>query len=326
MNILISLPWAPTLTITPGRAGPHDVVVERRGSDWRKSGARKLAHFAGESYKVLRRARRFDAVVLATVGMEAFFAGAGRGLLCPRTRVVCADFLAPRGGRLVNWAQPGLRRVDAFACIRTGDVETLGRRFGVNPAKCHFVPFPVNDDVLGVDAPDGDYVYSGGFAHRDWPTLVRALLDLPYRAVLSTSAALDIPAADRDRIRVLPMQKPEEGRRLMAGAGVVALSFHETHLPSGPLVLLDALGMGKATVATNVNGTRDYVRDGETALLVPPGNAAALAAAIRVLMEDGARRRAMAAAAKQDVRTRFTTQRFLDGVIGLCEAGRPPGS
>jgi glycosyltransferase involved in cell wall biosynthesis len=53
-------------------------------------------------------------------------------------------------------------------------------------------------------------------------------------------------------------------------------------------VILTAYGLGRPVIASAVGGLSEYVREGETGLLVPPGDAPALADAIvRVLLEDG---------------------------------------
>jgi len=59
-----------------------------------------------------------------------------------------------------------------------------------------------------------------------------------------------------------------------------------------PNVLLEALASGPAVVASRVAGIPDVVADGENGLLVPPGDAAALASALERLAADpGLRRR-----------------------------------
>jgi len=53
-----------------------------------------------------------------------------------------------------------------------------------------------------------------------------------------------------------------------------------------PLALIEAAALGKAIVATDIDGVREVVRDGETGLLVPPGDPARLAGAVVRLLED----------------------------------------
>jgi glycosyltransferase involved in cell wall biosynthesis len=48
------------------------------------------------------------------------------------------------------------------------------------------------------------------------------------------------------------------------------------------------MAAGRPLVASDLPSSREVMRDGETALLVPPGDPAALAAALRRLLEDRA--------------------------------------
>jgi len=62
---------------------------------------------------------------------------------------------------------------------------------------------------------------------------------------------------------------------------------------------------GCAVVATSVGGNLEIVRDGETGLLVPPGNSTALAAAIDSLLESPALRKTLTERARSEAVTRF---------------------
>lgn len=56
---------------------------------------------------------------------------------------------------------------------------------------------------------------------------------------------------------------------------------------TGPLVAQEAMSVGRAVIGTRIGGYEDLIDDGETGLLVPPGDAEALAEAMRSLIEDG---------------------------------------
>jgi glycosyltransferase involved in cell wall biosynthesis len=65
-----------------------------------------------------------------------------------------------------------------------------------------------------------------------------------------------------------------------------------------PLSLLEYMALGRAIVATAVGGIPTVARDGEHAVLVPPGDAEALAGAVARLIGDPAARVRLGAAAK----------------------------
>ena len=64
------------------------------------------------------------------------------------------------------------------------------------------------------------------------------------------------------------------------------------------MVLTEALAAGTPVIASDIPGYRDVVRDGIEGLLTPPGDALALAEALRSLALDPAARARMAAAAR----------------------------
>jgi glycosyltransferase involved in cell wall biosynthesis len=59
------------------------------------------------------------------------------------------------------------------------------------------------------------------------------------------------------------------------------------------------MSKGKAIIATAVGGIVDIIADGETGLLVPPGDAVALAEAMKRLIDNGETRDRLGRAARE---------------------------
>lgn len=79
----------------------------------------------------------------------------------------------------------------------------------------------------------------------------------------------------------------------------------------------------RPVVATAAGGVPEIIEDGHTGLLVPPDDAAALARAIRPLLDDPARADALAAAGSEHARRTFGVERMIAGVTAaLTEATR----
>jgi len=71
-------------------------------------------------------------------------------------------------------------------------------------------------------------------------------------------------------------------------------------------VIVEGMLARRPVIATRGGGAVEIVRDGETGLLVPPGDVQALVAAIRHLLEHPDLARRLAEAAYRDARLRFS--------------------
>jgi len=95
--------------------------------------------------------------------------------------------------------------------------------------------------------------------------------------------------------------------RLIASADVVVAPFRGTRNVSDiPLVVLEAMSIGKPVVASRIGGITEAVRHGENGVLVEPGRADELADAIVGLLNDPNLRKEMSERASSFVRHRFS--------------------
>lgn len=92
-------------------------------------------------------------------------------------------------------------------------------------------------------------------------------------------------------------------------------------------VLVEAGLLAKPVVASRVGGIPEVVLDGETGILVPPEDAAALADALLKLLGDPGLRVSLGSAARSRALLRFTARRHIEGVEAvyaeLLEDGVP---
>ncbi len=92
-------------------------------------------------------------------------------------------------------------------------------------------------------------------------------------------------------------------------------------------VLIEAMAAGKPVVAVNAGGVPEIVVDGETGILVPPGNHQQMAAALALLLRQPQRRQTMGHAARLRVAQRFTIDRQVRSIAAIYDrvlAGIPP--
>jgi glycosyltransferase involved in cell wall biosynthesis len=87
-----------------------------------------------------------------------------------------------------------------------------------------------------------------------------------------------------------------------------------------PLVLGEAMAAGLPVITTGVGSNAETVRQGETGLIVAPGDEEALAEALRTLVDDAGLRRRMGRAAREDARGRMQAARNAARTIELLEA------
>ena len=108
----------------------------------------------------------------------------------------------------------------------------------------------------------------------------------------------------RDRIEFRPWENQQSlferiGRAKVAVHPLAGRGSREWRLFTCPLKVLECMALGTPVVATDLPALREVIVDGITGRLVTPGDAKALAAGVRELLEDPARAEQLAAAARE---------------------------
>jgi glycosyltransferase involved in cell wall biosynthesis len=98
----------------------------------------------------------------------------------------------------------------------------------------------------------------------------------------------------------------------LAGADVVAVPSRQEGLG---VAALEAMAAGRALVVSKVGGLAEAVVDGESGLVVPPDDAAALAAALTRLVTDATLRTRLAAAGQVRALSRYSIAAMAEGTL-----------
>ena len=209
--------------------------------------------------------------------------------------------------------------------------ESLVDRMGV-PAEC-VVVVPAGVDVPDVQRLVGvlepDHVPSVGTAGP-----LEAVKGLPY----FLNAAQKVLAAGRDAEFLMAGAGPEENnlRRL---AGELGIRDRVTFLPNRPdfsgalaamdvfclpslqqglgTIMLEAMSLARPVIASAVGGVCSVLRDGETGMVVPPEDSAALAGRMLSLLDDPVAARAIGEAGRRDVLARFGTATMVERTVSV---------
>lgn len=126
-----------------------------------------------------------------------------------------------------------------------------------------------------------------------------------------------------DRVFLLGDIDDAEVPALMAAAELFCLPSTERAEAFG-VAMLEAMAMGRPAVCARIpgSGVPWLNRHGETGLVVPPGDAAAMAAAIGELLADPARARQLGAAARARYEADFRAEQMVDATLALYRSLR----
>ncbi len=199
-----------------------------------------------------------------------------------------ASFRAGMSRRRAVALRLALRRADAVLSVSAASRAALEGAFGIGAIEVVPNAAPPVAPQLGARRRDGAgaAVFFGGFANpvKGGAEMLAAMRLLPAgEPPLLLAGPGDLPEDGRELLarrpgdRWLGWIEGEERERLLQSASIFVLASTSEGLP---MALLEAMSRGLAIVATEVGGVPDVVGDGVEALLVAPGEPAALAAAL----------------------------------------------
>ena len=229
-------------------------------------------------------------------------------------------FAAHQGlaGRLYLWAERLMRPLTTLAICVSENERALGLSARTCSAQKTAVVYNAVETTPVVErqeTPLPRVVSVGRFKYpKDFGTLIEALakLDRPFFAQLVGDGPdrAELEAATRRHhlsASVEFLGEREDVPALLAAADIFVLSSRSEGLP---ISVLEAMSAQLPVVGSAVGGVPELVLEGETGLLVPSGDAEALADALSSLLSDGELRRRLGEAGRRRVEEQFDLKTF----------------
>lgn len=251
----------------------------------------------------------------------------GWGVYAPRVHFYhFIHKLCLRGFDRVVCVSPSLRE----ECIRAGIPPSICEMLP-NGVDCEeFAPPSSREDAkrrLGLPASCPVVGYVGRLsAEKDLGTLLRGLARLMENGVAVHALIVGHgPVRDElhNTIRQFSLDQhvslvghAPDPRPYYAAMDVFVLPSLREGLPN---VLLEAMAMAVPVVATRVGGIPQLVHDGETGVLISPGDDRALADAVKQLMGDPVRAATLGESARRYVKTHYSFDRRMERLERILE-------
>jgi len=250
-----------------------------------------------------------------------------------RPQVVVLDFalatlLDRRSGLERRVLEASLRSAAAVVSLSEVQRRRLLERVALDPRRAHTVLLGIDHEFLhpGERSRSEPFVLAvGKDLARDYRTLAEAAARVHVPFVVVTEPrnvrGIELPPNVSVR-RGLPYA---ELRDLYAGAACVVLPVRSPSYAYGTeggglTALLEAMAMAKPVVVSDRPVFHEYLRDGESGLVVPPEDPEALAAAVRVLLDEPDRAERVGRAARETIEQRHTMRHFAAGLAAVLRS------
>ncbi|MHC5003452.1 MAG: glycosyltransferase [Planctomycetota bacterium] len=246
--------------------------------------------------RAARRLGRADVALLFSLDIACAVSRRRRGRGGPPLVYVGFTQDGPWPAEQLRRTGQALRDCDAVTVFTEAERRLYVERFGADPDRLHVVP--IHYDVADA-APPGDgpppreppYALSLGVTNRRFTPAARACRELGIPLVVLTRPHHRHDDLD-ELVRLGAVVRTDADPATMAGylrhARLAVAQFADPSLPCGFTIVMHAMRLGTPVVAGASVGMDEHVAHGESGLIAPEGDEAALRAAIARLWSDDA--------------------------------------
>lgn len=219
-------------------------------------------------------------------------------------------------------------QMDAIFVYARTQQEYGEQELGIPAAKLHCIPFHADHRFYRPLPPSPDapprMICSAGLEWRDYPTMLEAVRGLDVEVKLAAASPWSKHQNETENRELPPnvsarRYEYQELRRLYADARFVVVPLYENDFQAGITTILEAMAVGKAVITSRTIGQIDTIRDGINGLYTPPGDAAALRAAIVRLLENPEEAERLGAQARRDLEADWTLDHWVERIARTAQ-------
>jgi glycosyl transferase family 1 len=278
--------------------------------------------------QLLARARQYDALVLDGSARRDQMAAALLRSRRSGPALVMADatWKVPDRAGVALGKRVAMRLIDdertTFCVPSRFEAERFALTWRLRHSRVRFTAWPVtlvSPDPMH-ESTDNGRVFAGGNSLRDYRPLIDAAGEIGAPVDIATSTL------DADDARGYPVNvtarsfaRADYDAMLRAASVVVVALEPRTDRSSGQTTYVNAMALGKAIVVSDAPGVRDYIDDGETGVIVPYGDAAALSCAVRALLADRQRRQRLGENARRHALANLTLSGYAERLLQVVD-------
>jgi glycosyltransferase involved in cell wall biosynthesis len=202
--------------------------------------------------------------------------------------------------------------------------EQYHRMFNIPFERIEFIPWGVRPpEPVPLDHPviDGNYICAIGGNARDYPTLLRAMSQLPKLRLVMVARPHNIEGL------VIPPNVTVEtniaiGRamNILRFSRFMVLPLTRPDVPCGHVTLVSAMHLGVPFVITRSTGVVDYVRHNDNALMCNPADPTDLAETISRLWADDVLRSRLGASSRSFAQTFCTEEATMSHLSRIIQS------
>lgn len=218
--------------------------------------------------------------------------------------------LGPLRPGLRQWlARRVAQQIDIYVVHAPQEVDSYAVYLGVPQDRIRFVPLqrglikvPRGEDL------DTPFLLAMGSAHRDYPTLIRAVdrLGIPTIIVTRASDVAQLPRSPH--VTFLSGLSQQECLELLSRSRVCVTPIANQQTASGQITIINAMQLGVPVIATRSPGVEGYIENGRTGLYVEPFDVDDMTAVIDCLWSDTDLRAALSEHGRAEALKRFSDE------------------